>query len=139
MEQMMHATSVAFGDRGLLITGASGRGKSGLALDLMSRGANLISDDQTRVTRRDDILLLNAPETLRNMIEARGLGILHAEGRSDVPLVAMLDLDTIETERLPPLRAAQLLGLSIPLLHFSASPYFPASLLHYLKAGPRDC
>lgn len=138
MQEIVHATSVAVAGRGLLIRGASGRGKSGLALDLMSRGAALIADDRTCLTRQGDIILLGCPPAIAGLIEARGLGLLAADPVADIPLAAILDLDTPETHRLPPIRMTRLLGVDLPLLHNFASQYFPASLMQYLIAGRRD-
>ena len=45
----IHASAVALGPVGLLIMGASGSGKSSLALELMARGAKLVADDQVVV------------------------------------------------------------------------------------------
>lgn len=138
MQAVLHATSVAVAGRGLLIRGASGSGKSGLALELMARGATLVADDRTIVRRTGEVLCLSVPEAIRGLIEARGLGILSAEATEDVPLAAILDLDVAETHRLPPIRMTRVLGLDVPLLHNSASQYFPAQLVQYLKASRRE-
>ena len=44
-ETTLHATCVTLGDRGMLITGPSGIGKSDLALRLIDGGAKLVADD----------------------------------------------------------------------------------------------
>lgn len=49
----IHASAVSLAGRGLLILGASGTGKSGLALEMMSRGAVLIADDRVRLMRAE--------------------------------------------------------------------------------------
>ncbi|APZ53380.1 HPr kinase/phosphorylase [Salipiger abyssi] len=134
----LHATAVAVAGNGLLIRGASGSGKSGLALEMMARGAQLVADDQVIVTACDGALWLSAPETLHGMIEARGLGLLAASASGPVRLAAMLDLDRPETERLPQRREIMLQGQRIPLLHKAAHPYFPAALVQYLKEGRRE-
>ncbi|WP_420326895.1 HPr kinase/phosphorylase [Mameliella sp.] len=138
MRKVLHATSVALGGRGLLIRGASGSGKSGMALEMMARGAQLIADDRTIVTRKDTQLILTVPAALAGMIEARALGLLHAAHVTDIPLAAILDMDVAERHRLPPNRSTRLLGVDVPLLHNSASEYFPAGLVHYLKSGRRE-
>ncbi|MFL4469945.1 HPr kinase/phosphorylase [Tateyamaria armeniaca] len=61
----LHATSVAFEGKGVLITGASGRGKSSLALQLMALGCTLVSDDQTELIRKDNAIWAAAPAPIR--------------------------------------------------------------------------
>ncbi|MCR8547977.1 HPr kinase/phosphatase C-terminal domain-containing protein [Salipiger sp. P9] len=134
----LHATAVAVAGNGLLIRGASGSGKSGLALEMMARGAALVADDRVIVSARDGALWLSAPDPLRGLIEARGLGLLSAEPSGPVRLAAILDLDHAETERLPQRREIMLQGQRIPLLHKAAHPYFPAALVQYLKGGRRN-
>ena len=64
----------------LLILGASGRGKSALALGLMAAGATLVADDRTHLhARRRRQLVASAPAAIAGLIEARGIGILKAE------------------------------------------------------------
>lgn len=63
---------------GVLITGASGIGKSELALELISRGHRLIADDVTEFFRVDDETLRGTcPSALRDFLEVRGLGVLN--------------------------------------------------------------
>ena len=65
---------------GVLITGASGVGKSECALDLIVRGHRLVADDVVEIRRRaGDILLGSGPELIRHHMELRGLGILNIE------------------------------------------------------------
>ncbi|EPX82240.1 HPr kinase/phosphorylase [Salipiger mucosus] len=134
----LHATAVAVDGRGLLIRGASGSGKSGLALEMMARGAQLVSDDRVILRAAGDALWLTAPKPLRGMIEARGIGLLGADCTDRARLCAVLDLDREEEARLPQRREIMLQGHRIPLLHKSAHPYFAASLVQYLKGGRRE-
>ena len=65
---------------GVLITGASGVGKSECALDLIVRGHRLVADDVVEIRRRaGDILMGSGPELIRHHMELRGLGILNIE------------------------------------------------------------
>ncbi len=137
-QTILHASCVALGRRALLITGASGSGKSSMALALMAYGAQLVADDRTLVTRQGDDLIAAAPPTIAGLIEARGIGILHAATVGATPLFAVLDLDRTETERLPHHHETDLLGQSVPLLLRVATPHFTAALLQYLKAGRQD-
>jgi HPr kinase/phosphorylase len=132
---VLHASAVAVRGRGLLIRGASGAGKSGLALEMMALGATLIADDRVAVRRVGAGLRLSAPAAIRGMIEARGLGLLHAPSVEAVALAAVLDLDRAETERLPPERRCRILGVEVALLHNPASPHLSAALTQYLTSG----
>jgi HPr kinase/phosphorylase len=63
---------------GVLITGASGIGKSELALDLLSRGHRLIADDAPEFYRAEpDVVIGTCPPLLCDFLEARGLGVLN--------------------------------------------------------------
>lgn len=136
-DQTQHATCVAVRGRGVLIVGASGSGKSGLALTLMAFGAELVSDDRVILHRQGARIIASAPASIAAMIEARGIGILNAAPHSPVPVHVVVDLDQTETSRLPEPRKTLLLGHPVPLLHAVNSPYFPAMLLQYVQAGRR--
>lgn len=133
----VHASCVAVEARGLLILGRSGSGKSSLALALMALGADLVADDRVILTPGPQGPVASAPAALSGLIEARGLGILHAAARPSVVLAAAVDLDRVEAERLPPPRVIALAGTDLPLFHGQATPYFHAALMQYLKAGRR--
>ncbi len=135
---ILHATAVAVEGRALLIRGASGAGKSGLALEMMARGARLVADDRVVLTLEDGTLWAAPPAPLAGLIEARGLGLLPVDHLPRAELVAVLDLDAPETERMPPRREIMLQSRNLPLLHNAAHPYFPAALVQYLKGATRD-
>jgi len=60
------------------ITGQAGAGKSELALELISRGHRLVADDAPEFTQiAPDVLDGTCPEMLQDMLEVRGLGVLH--------------------------------------------------------------
>jgi len=63
---------------GVLLTGASGIGKSEIALELIERGHRLISDDMVELIRQSsEVLVGRSPESLKYHMEIRGLGILN--------------------------------------------------------------
>ena len=63
---------------GVLLTGASGIGKSELALGLINRGHRLIADDAVNLHQTShDTLIGKCPELLQDFLEVRGLGILN--------------------------------------------------------------
>ncbi|MGR3484558.1 MAG: HPr kinase/phosphorylase [Paracoccaceae bacterium] len=105
---IVHASCVALDGRGLLILGASGAGKSALALELMAMGCGLVGDDRVVVARVEgrpgeggDWLRASPAPALRGLVEARGLGILRAPCVGPVRLAAVLDLDAPPAGRLP--------------------------------------
>lgn len=133
--QVLHASCVAVGGRAVLLTGPSGAGKSSVALALLAFGAGLVADDRTEVFRREGRLWARAPKVLSGLIEARGMGLLHAPPVAEAEVVLVADLGTPETERLPPRRSITLLGTTCDLVQGSQSNHFPAALLCYLKYG----
>ncbi|KPP83307.1 MAG: HPr kinase/phosphorylase [Rhodobacteraceae bacterium HLUCCO07] len=136
--EVFHGSCVAVDGRGILILGASGGGKSALALRLMALGAGLVADDRVIVTRADAGLIATCPPAISGLIEARFVGLLGAAPVGPVPLALVVDLDRAETERLPPRRSKSVLGLELPLLHNVETGHFPAAIMQYLKGGRSD-
>ena len=118
-DELIHASCVAIGGRAILIAGASGRGKSDLALRMIDRGARLVSDDYTLLTLADGALLAAPPERIAGIIEVRGLGIVELEPQRDVPVCLLADLDAA-VDRLPEPKTRRLCGVDIPVIALSA-------------------
>ncbi len=104
---ILHATTVArFGPKGwqgVLLRGPSGVGKSDLALRLLSAGWRLVADDRSLVWMSGGRLYAQAPKPLKNLIEARGLGVLAqpALGQARVILAVDCAPEGCEIERMP--------------------------------------
>ena len=65
---------------GVLLIGASGVGKSEAALDLITRGHSLVSDDRVTIKRYPSGELLGfSEEPLKHHMELRGLGIINVK------------------------------------------------------------
>lgn len=99
---------------GVLITGASGVGKSELALELISRGSGLIADDVIDLYRiGPETIEGRCPPLLRDFLEVRGLGVLNIRTvfgeaalrpRKNITLIVHLERpapDHVPVERLP--------------------------------------
>jgi len=131
--KMIHGTCLAYGERAVLLRGASGAGKSDLALRCLhcfpaseAKGAffKLVADDQIILSKAEDgRLMASAPETLAGRIEIRGVGIVRAPH-----VVAELGLavDLVPSDavrRLPeyPFPTVDYLGIRIPLI--SLAPF----------------
>lgn len=114
-------TCVAIEGLGALIRGPSGSGKSDLALRLIDTGARLVSDDHTQLELHGDGLVASAPDAIGDLIEVRGLGVLHIPRQERVALIAVIDLVAPETiERFPDDRTCMILDVPLPVFSVAA-------------------
>ena len=127
---LVHATTVAIGGRAVLIFGASGRGKSDLALRLIDRGAVLVADDYTEVEATGGRLIARAPASIRGRIEVRGIGIVDMPALGEAAAALAIDLDRAP-DRLPEPAVRTIAGIAVPevaLAPFEASAPLKAEL-----------
>ncbi|OZB75972.1 MAG: hypothetical protein B7X37_00545 [Halothiobacillus sp. 14-55-98] len=75
--QWQHGVFMEVAGSGVLITGASGIGKSELALELLSRGHRLIADDAPYFIRGHQGIEGHCPDNIKDLLEVRGLGIIN--------------------------------------------------------------
>lgn len=73
----MHATLLEIYGRGVLLTGASGIGKSEIALELVRRGHRLVADDRVDIVNVNRKLTGSCPELTKGVMEVRGIGIIN--------------------------------------------------------------
>lgn len=95
-----------------MIEGPSGSGKSDLALRLIDRGAVLISDDRTMVTRDGERLIARAPASMAGRMEVRGLGIAAFAHVTSAPVALVVRLAD-EDQRLPERRVRRIAGVVV--------------------------
>ncbi|MEM7236630.1 MAG: serine kinase [Pseudomonadota bacterium] len=129
---LFHASAVDIGGQGVLILGQAGAGKSTLALELLSRGAALVADDQTRVLPGDPPRLC-PPQTTAGLIEARGVGLLHLPCIAESPVALIVDLDRHSDQRLPAPRTLDLLGSQVDAIFGKGLPTLAATVIMTLK------
>ncbi|MDF2763937.1 MAG: hypothetical protein K0S81_931 [Rhodospirillales bacterium] len=117
----IHATAVALAGKAVLLRGAPGSGKSDLALRLIESGAELVADDQTCLSRRGAELWARAPESLKDMMEVRGIGIVRVGALAEAPVALLVDLvPGPEVERCPEPDREVLLGVALPKVRLHA-------------------
>ena len=89
---LIHASCVALEDKGVLLRGAPGAGKSDLALRLIEGGARLVADDQVALTSTGERLFAAPPARIAGLLEVRGIGIVSMEFLSQCPVHLVVDL-----------------------------------------------
>ena len=113
--EMLHASTVAIDGQAILITGVSGSGKSDLALCLIDRGATLVSDDYTLLTRVEAMLMASSPVTTKGKLEVRGIGIIDCNTLDTAPAALIVRIDEVPL-RMPEDDVQNIIGVSVPLI-----------------------
>ncbi|MBB4196999.1 hypothetical protein CCR94_23490 [Rhodoblastus sphagnicola] len=96
----IHASAVVLGESGVLIRGASGAGKSSLALALIDAWridgafARLVSDDRVAFQILNGQALLSPHRVIAGLAEWRGLGLMSHQYESKAVLKLIVDLET---------------------------------------------
>lgn len=129
----VHASAVALrvggAWRGVLIRGASGAGKSDLALRLMDIGGRLIGDDYVHLWTSSGRLFATAPATIDGLIEVRGLGIRPVTPLKIASICLVIDLIDHAPERMPGPQIVSLCGVDLPLLQLDPRPASATTLV----------
>ncbi len=120
---------------GVLIIGASGIGKSEVALDLILRGHRLVADDRVDVIlEAQNTLVSYAPDITRYFMEVRGLGIINVRDlygisavRAEKKLELVVELirweEAAEMDRTGADKLFHdILGKKVPLVRLPVSP-----------------
>ena len=132
---VFHAVLMDILGLGVLITGASGIGKSECALDLVVRGHRLVADDTVEIRRRaESVLIGTCPELTRHHMEVRGLGLINVRdlfGVSSTRSSKRIEL-VVQLERWEEGQAYErlglddqyygILGLDVPLIRMPVAP-----------------
>ncbi len=133
---------------GVLLLGPSGVGKSETALELVSRGHQLVADDVVELFLEGEHVKGRAREAIRHFLEIRGLGILcipdlYGSGavaaESRVSLVCRLEhwREGVSYERVGLDRPTEtLLGIALPCLVLPVRP--SANMATLVEAAVRD-
>ena len=125
----IHASAVLVGARAVLIRGAAGSGKSRLAFALIQAGqtgalpfGRLVGDDRVHVEAVHGRLVVRPAETLKGLIEVRGLGIRCVLFEPLAVVGLVIDLGAADAERVPAPDSAvtEVAGIALPRLAVAA-------------------
>ena len=124
---VFHATSLVLGSFGILLCGASGSGKSSLALTLIERAHQsgrvgmLISDDQTIISTENGNLIASAPHAIAGAVEIRGAGLFEVPYQPQAEINLLVELLAADkAPRYPTDEKRELAGLMLPVLTLPA-------------------
>lgn len=121
----LHANCIVVGTFGVLITGASGNGKTSLSQSLLEAArakghfAALVADDRTSVTARQGRLIASVPAPIAGKMELRGFGVLDVAHQASARIALLVDLVPLaQMERIPetPLSTRSLAGVDLPIV-----------------------
>jgi len=122
--ERIHATVIVIGEAGVLLRGASGSGKSSLALALIDlaarcgRFARLVADDRVALMAAGGRLLARPVAPLEGVVERRGLGLTPEPFTGAAVVRLLVDLIGEEPARMPEPEELvdNLAGLDLPRL-----------------------
>ena len=132
MSEGIHASAVVIAERGVLIRGASGAGKSLMALALIASArrdggfAALVADDRVWLEAVNGRLIARGAPGLAGLCERRGHGLVEAPHEPEAVLRLIVDLSA---RAAPPPRLPEaadlydrLAGVTLPRLRMDLSP-----------------
>ncbi len=125
----IHATLISFHNKGILLTGKSGVGKSDVALRMiMEKGAVLVADDRVDLVCANGNLVGSCPKNIRGLLEVRNVGIGQFKHKAKVKISLCVELceDKKDLERLPDNEYVDYMGVSVTKLKLYA---FDCSIL----------
>ena len=97
MSANIHASCVCFKNKGILILGDSGQGKSDLSLRLiMERGAELVADDRVDLKNESGSIVASAPASLAGLLEVRGLGLVKLPFKKEAKIQLIVKLVSVD-------------------------------------------
>lgn len=117
----IHASSVIYGTKGLLILGVSGAGKSSLVLEILENTnvfSRLIGDDRVYLENNHQRLLCSPHPQLMGKLEVRGFGIIDLAYEPQAVIHGIIQLEEAEV-RLPIADSMEIMGITLPKLVLS--------------------
>ncbi|MCD4652149.1 MAG: HPr(Ser) kinase/phosphatase [Candidatus Cloacimonetes bacterium] len=133
-KKSIHGTLMDVFGCGVMITGASGIGKSECALDLVERGHRLIADDLVKIILDNDVLEGSSARDAGFFMEIRGVGLVDIERmfgiqavrqskQIEIQVELMAWRDNMDNERIGLKdNFANILGVNLPVIYLPVSP-----------------
>ena len=114
---LVHASCVRWQNKGILLIGDSGSGKSTAALALIEKGATLVADDYTEISLKNEKIQATCPENILGKIEVRGVGIVPTKAKKEtfIDIVIQCVPDFSSIERMPEEKLYSLLEKTLPM------------------------
>ena len=147
MAETVHASAVLVGARAVLIRGASGAGKSRLALELIDaarsgllRWARLVGDDRVELKAAGGRLIVRPAPALAGLIEVRGAGVLRLAHETRAVVGLVVDLGAPDAERLPEkaVQQTEIDGICLPRLAVASGAAALPSVLARITSCAED-
>jgi len=97
--ETVHGTAIVVGEAGILVRGASGAGKSSLALALIARArqdgrfSQLVADDRVILQPRHGRIVMRSPERIAGLVEIRSAGLGRSSYLESALLRLLVDID----------------------------------------------
>ena len=146
--ERVHATAIALGGKAALIRGASGSGKSDLALRCLAAAPlphvphrmELVADDQVELTLVFDGIEASALPAIAGKLEVRGLGVLDMPFRATARVALVIDLVAPDEVPRYPLEEVTtiFLGLAVPTLRLAPFEISAPAKVALALAASRD-
>ncbi len=142
---LQHGTLLAIGDKGVLLKGPSGSGKSDLALRTIMTVIPkhfdlsqpiLVADDQVKIIMNENLIWGEAPDNLKGLIEVRHLGIQKVPFQAITRINLVVELNNLsQIERLPHLNNTIELISGHPLPLITLDPFELSAINKLLLAA----
>lgn len=123
-----HATAIQWREKGVLLVGPPGCGKSWLAWQLIQAGAKLVADDQVILTRQDNYWIANAPPDIRNKL------YLREQGFKEIPAIENAIIEIIFQSDRPAFDLSLPPQINVPVIQIDFTSKNAAwSITHHLR------
>ncbi len=127
----VHATTVSLDGKGVLIRGASGSGKTSLALSLMEKGAQLVADDYTHLEASGGRVMATAPSNIKGKIEVRGFGLITTAYVDHAAIALIIDIvPHADVPRMPDEASDMLCSITTPRLFLGVHDVAASGKIH---------